>query len=673
MVIHPFKFSAGFIPASPASRLLLHLAAALLFTVSGHAQPFQARIEGTPADHTVFWPTQLNYNYHVQTSTNLNEWLDTGIHVLGDGTEKDVGFTKTDARLFYRVEKTGFLVIPTPMQRVDLIDGVCFGFSLDFFTVLPAKLRLYSRLWNTGAAWTQIGSITELATIRGVKTVRGSVVWVPEVTGEYEVKAEAVNSSGVILASEQRHVIVGQNTPPTVTVTGVFGTPGSEGLSPNITTEVSDADGDEVRRVAYFDNGFLLGEDNTPPFDTPRDYEDRIYKLTRGPHQLTAKAYDSRGAVGNTAAPYTVTVSTGNARPVLAVTSPQDGLIIQQGTPLTIKYTVSDPDGDSDLRRVDAYENLSPVSRKAFDAAAPFTDLTLSTGGWELGIHTIKVFATDNSTLAGTPSYPIYFNVFIRSAGTTDTFAAALVANIVDATTAAPSNPVFKGVVASTTQFTTGTASGLQMNTGIVMTTGLASSWNAGDLPPQPGFPDLTERTSHLSYAAGDLSLQDRIAGTVTRDAAVLEFDVFCTNSQLEFDYQFGSDEYDEFIGRFNDGFMITIDGVIVSLLPDCSDIVAVNTLNNGYINDDNEVIHLPLNRHLFLDDDLDIDPTVLPVNQPKQVEYDGLTVRLRSHALVVPNKFHHIRIVIADVDDYEMDSALFLQKSSVRTINVNP
>jgi hypothetical protein len=581
MVIHPFKYSAGFHPASSASRLLLHFIAALLFTVLGHAQPFQARIEGTPADHTVFWPTQLNYNYHVQASTNLNEWLDTGIHVLGDGAEKNVGFTKTDARLFYRVEKTGFLVLPTPMQQVDLIDGVCFGFSLDFFTVLPAKLRLYSRLWNTGAAWNRIGSITELATIRGVKTVRGSVVWVPEVTGEYEVKAEAVDSGGIVLASEQRHVIVGQNTPPTVTVTGVFGTPGSEGLSPDITTVVSDADGDEVRRVVYFDNGFLLGEDRSPPFDTPKDYENRVYNLTRGTHQLTAKAYDSRGAEGNTAAPYTVTVSTGNARPVLAVTSPQDGIIIQQGTPLTINYTVSDPDGASDLRRVDAYENLSPVNRKAADTVAPFTALTLSTNGWELGIHTIKVFATDNATVAGTTSYPIYFNVFIRSAGAADGFAASLTANIVDATTAAPSNPVFKGVVASTTQFTTGTASGLQMNTGIVMSTGLASSWNAGDLLPEQ--PEGVA-TTHAFLTQGDKALQDRVAGQATSDAQILEFDVYCSNGQLEMDYQFGSEEYDNFVGRYNDAFMATVDGVVVNLLPDCSDIISVNTVNNGYI-----------------------------------------------------------------------------------------
>jgi hypothetical protein len=224
---------------------------------------------------------------------------------------------------------------------------------------------------------------------------------------------------------------------------------------------------------------------------------------------------------------------------------------------------------------------LSPVNRKAADTVAPFTALTLSTNGWELGIHTIKVFATDNATVAGTTSYPIYFNVFIRSAGAADGFAASLTANIVDATTAAPSNPVFKGVVASTTQFTTGTASGLQMNTGIVMSTGLASSWNAGDLLPEQ--PEGVA-TTHAFLTQGDKALQDRVAGQATSDAQILEFDVYCSNGQLEMDYQFGSEEYDNFVGRYNDAFMATVDGVVVNLLPDCSDIISVNTVNNGYI-----------------------------------------------------------------------------------------
>ena len=209
---------------------------------------------------------------------------------------------------------------------------------------------------------------------------------------------------------------------------------------------------------------------------------------------------------------------------------------------------------------------------------------------------------------------------------------------------------MFKGFSASSSLFYGGTASGLQMDAGVVLTTGTASDWNAGDLPPAPGFSEGSESTTTRWGSAGDDALGDRVAGTGTGDAAILEFDVLCTNGQLEVEYQFGSEEYDEYISRFNDDFMISVDGVIVNLLPDCSDIIAVNTVHNGKRDPINNNYTLqPLNRHLFLDDDLDIDPIV--TNQPTQVEYDGLTVRLRSHALVTPGT-HHLRIVIADVTD---------------------
>ena len=96
------------------------------------------------------------------------------------------------------------------------------------------------------------------------------------------------------------------------------------------------------------------------------------------------------------------------------------------------------------------------------------------------------------------------------------------------------------------------------------------------------------------------------MTGNTTFDAAVLEFDVFCSNGQLELIYQFGSEEYEEWVGDFNDGFMATVDGVLVTLVPDCSDIVAVNSIHRqiGTL--------AAINDHLYLDDeaiDLGVHP----------------------------------------------------------------
>ncbi|MFD2303648.1 choice-of-anchor L domain-containing protein, partial [Roseibacillus ishigakijimensis] len=79
------------------------------------------------------------------------------------------------------------------------------------------------------------------------------------------------------------------------------------------------------------------------------------------------------------------------------------------------------------------------------------------------------------------------------------------------------------------------------------------------------------------------------------------------------------------------------------------------------------------MNEYLYLDDDLDIDPEVDGLNQPVQVEYDGLVVRLKAHVFVKPGKSYHVKFVIADVNDDNLDSGLFIKESSVRVINPTP
>jgi hypothetical protein len=119
---------------------------------------------------------------------------------------------------------------------------------------------------------------------------------------------------------------------------------------------------------------------------------------------------------------------------------------------------------------------------------------------------------------------------------------------------------------------------------------------------------------------------------------------------------------------------MVSIDGVVISLIPDCSDIIAVNSIHplirvedniRGCIGEDLS----PLNEHLYRDDDKEIAMSVL---NPPQVEYDGMTVRLRLHALVTPG-VHSVRIVIADVDDGNWDCALVLREGSLRTVPPAP
>jgi len=646
-------------------RHFLSWIASLVFIAQVHGQyVFKAVIVGDANNHQVSWTTRLNYNYQVEVSPDLVDWVDTGIAEPGTGSTITYGFSSTADKMFYRVKESvdpyngGFLALPTQHQEVDLIDGVCFAFNMEVFDPLPAKIRIYQREYESGDPWVQIGAITEFATRDDVTFVRGSVVWIPPSAGEYEVQAVAVDATGTTIGSAVRHVIVGANEPPTITITGLTSDPplpSATSLDMIFDVEVDDPDSDDITRVEFFDSGILIGTDRVAPFgDSITDLQSFDYDFLKRTHSITAKAYDSRGAIGETAQPFVVQITGGNARPTLAVTSPASNLIVPQGQVVTIAYSAADPDSSSDLAAVRA-TNLRN-SEEASDDTVPFQDLTFDTTAWEPGSHTVVVRSIDAQ---GDYSYAQTFTLYVQQANG-QTFAERLVANLIDPFSAAASNETFDGEEASSGEFEDGLSSGLHMDEGVLLSTGLFSNWNAGNDGGSTGHP---------WGRPGDDRLRDRLSGGnssyLTNDAAALEFDLYCENGQLEFEFQFGSEEYEEFIGQFNDGFLITVDDVIVSLLPDCSDIVSVDSVNRNP--------NFSQNPHLFLNNIEDIAPNVDPPDLDHLVEYDGMTVKLRGHVLLEAGRTYRVRLVIADAQDSIYDSAIFAEKNSLRTIIPTP
>lgn len=503
-----------------------------------------------------------------------------------------------------------------------------------------------------------------------MKFVRGSVVWIPSTEGEYEVLAVAIDDQGNAVASATRRVIVGENQPPEITITGGPTTPSASAQNAIFTTEIIDPDDEPITRVEFYDNGVLIGTDRSEPFgNSIRDLEfpGYQYSLLRGIHNITARAFNARGSIGETTQAFVVEITGGNARPsVDEITSPVGSLIVQQGQTFAVAYTVSDPDGASDLARVEAKSLQEGGGSTVTDSSSPFNGLTMDTTGWQPGSHTIIVRAFDN---AGAFSYPATFTVFVQTAAG-PTFAEQLVANLVYGISVAPSGEEFTGAQLSSGEFEEGFASGLQMDEGILLTTGKFEFWNGGN---------EAEDKTYEWFLPGDDRLRDRLSGGeptyVTHDAAAIEFDVFSQNSQLEFEFQFGSEEFPEWVGEFNDGFLITVNDTIVSLLPDCSDIVSVDSVNDVFGYDQNRHLYLNNNINGFGVDinDTDIAPDLDPNDLHRLVEYDGLTIKLRGHVLVEAGVTYRIRIVIADAQDRQYDSGLFLQSNSLRSITPNP
>jgi hypothetical protein len=186
--------------------------------------------------------------------------------------------------------------------------------------------------------------------------------------------------------------------------------------------------------------------------------------------------------------------------------------------------------------------------------------------------------------------------------------------------------------------FTGGVADGLDIDEGVIMSTGKVST-AAG--------PNTSEGTSTSFGLPGDAGLDALIAPRTTHDAIILEFDAVTTSSTFSIRYIFASEEYKEYVGSaFNDVFAFFVDGSNIALVPGSSDPVAVNTINHKK------------NTGLYKDN---------PANSGKfGTSFDGFTVQLTAVASVSAGTPHHIRLAIADATDTILDSAVFIAKGGI-------
>ncbi len=115
-----------------------------------------------------------------------------------------------------------------------------------------------------------------------------------------------------------------------------------------------------------------------------------------------------------------------------------------------------------------------------------------------------------------------------------------------------------------------------------------------------------------------------------------LKFDFTSDTGQVSFQYVFGSEEYNEFVGSgFNDSFQLLLNGVNIALLPGAGGPVTINNVNCGS------------NSAFYRNNSAGGGCP----NQGLDIQYDGLTVILTASAnlLVGTNTFEFI---VSDVGD---------------------
>src|SRR5690606_6198538 len=139
----------------------------------------------------------------------------------------------------------------------------------------------------------------------------------------------------------------------------------------------------------------------------------------------------------------------------------------------------------------------------------------------------------------------------------------------------------------------------------------------------------------------------------------ILEFDFTSVASQVSFRYIFASEEYQENNAntcQYSDlfGFLIQEVGgqgyTNIALVPNTQTPVKVTTVHSGIPGACD-----PINETYF--------GSWNGVNTP--INFNGQTQILTATATVVPNQTYHVKLVIADEQNYRYDSAVFLEAGS--------
>lgn len=241
---------------------------------------------------------------------------------------------------------------------------------------------------------------------------------------------------------------------------------------------------------------------------------------------------------------------------------------------------------------------------------------------------------------------------------------AQLVGNVLLGQGVVSSGITYTGYVDAIGSFASGTAGvpGIGFDSGVVMTTGTMLAVDpihgAGRGPQGPAG----QSASVDNGAAGDADLTT-LVGRATYNASVLEFDFVAPSDTIKFDYVFASEEYPEYVGSpYNDAFAFFLTGVTVALptrnlarLPNTTTPVQINTVNNGSTNSG------PCTNCTYYVDNTGGTCT----------SYDGFTTVLSAQHAVVAGETYHIKLVIADVSDSALDSAVFLRMHSFTSSDV--
>lgn len=203
------------------------------------------------------------------------------------------------------------------------------------------------------------------------------------------------------------------------------------------------------------------------------------------------------------------------------------------------------------------------------------------------------------------------------------------------------------------------TATGLGIGSGIVLSTGTADDGQTGS--EGTGSGNNTSDPNITTITTG-----------IQKDVCKLEFDVTPNCNKLDVSYVFASKEYPDYVcSTYNDafGFFISGAGIVgtqnMAVIPGTTTGVSINTVNSGNVGSAGSSGGCPTNTYsnLYVDNPQPFFPWS---PQPPIKYYGGFTTPLKATATVQACSTYHVKIVIADIIDAALNSAIFLQNNAV-------
>ena len=230
-----------------------------------------------------------------------------------------------------------------------------------------------------------------------------------------------------------------------------------------------------------------------------------------------------------------------------------------------------------------------------------------------------------------------------------------LVQNVLVGSGVTVSSISFQGAASMIGSFD-GSSSNIGLSSGIIMST--------GRIQDAPG-PNQAPNSGAEMGVGGNALLNSILPPTKqTLDAAVLRFNFVCEGNKVQFRYVFASEEYPEYVCTdFSDifGFFISGPGITgnqnLAVLPGSGDLVTINTINDGTLGvEGGSITNIPC---------ILTNTSLYRRNTSNSVEFDGWTRILTAMSNVIPCATYTLTIVIADVNDRKLDSAVFLEGKS--------